>query len=255
MLFSIITICYNDLEGLKMTYDSVKKQKNKDYEIIIIDGNSTDGTKEWLKNINEENIIWKSEPDKGIFDGMNKGLAMASGDYIIFMNSSDEFENSLVLDKISKRIRVCKIKPIFIYGDSIDSTSEGKRLYKKARNYKNNWKGLFTSHQAMMFKNKTGIRFQLKYSLAADYAYVAEYINLANDENILELKFPICNFKLGGTNETERFKALKEDFQIRREIIGISYYYSSLLFVLHFIHTLLKRAFPFLTQSIRYKSL
>ena len=84
-LFSIITICWNNLTELKKTFQSVDLQSCKDFEWIVIDGNSKDGTKEWL----EKNTLanWISEPDGGIYDAMNKGIDKASGEYLIFMNS------------------------------------------------------------------------------------------------------------------------------------------------------------------------
>jgi len=221
---------------------------------MIIDGNSGDGTKEWLSNLNNNKIAWISEPDKGIFDAMNKGLNRASGDYVIFMNSSDEFENPNVLDLVSDQIQKSVQKPMFIYGDSIDSTASGERHYKKAKSYKKNHLGLFTSHQAMFFNRSAGIRFRLEYSLTSDYAFVSEYLNMSENVQILELTFPVCDFKLGGTNEISRYKALIEDYRIRREIIGLSRCFSSILYLLHFIHTTMKRLVPRFVQSIRYES-
>lgn len=253
MLFSIVTVCFNNLDGLKVTHRSVVKQSITDYEMIIVDGNSNDGTKDWLSKLNTENIKWISEPDQGIFDAMNKGIDMASGLYLIFMNSSDEFENVHVLEKISKAIQECKMKPILVYGDSIDSTADGKKLYKNARSFKKNGFGMFTSHQAMLFRTDQDIRYKINYTYTADYAYVSEYLHRAKDEDVLALPFPVCNFKLGGTNETARFKALLQDFQIRRQIIGFSSVFSGILFLMHLMHTLLKRIFPTLIHSIRYK--
>jgi putative colanic acid biosynthesis glycosyltransferase len=253
MLFSIVTVCYNDLNGLKLTHGSVTTQSFPDYEMIIVDGNSTDGTLEWLKKIDNPKIKWKSEPDKGIFDAMNKGLEQATGDYVIFMNSFDEFASPGVLGKISNEInKHSKNDFLFIYGDSIDITLEGIGLYKKSRSHLLNWRGLFTSHQAMLFKNN-GIRFPLEYPTTSDYAYVSMYLQNAKDVNILKLDMAICKFKLGGTNETARYRALREDYQIRRQVIGLSRVKSLFLFLLHFVHTFLKRNSPGLTRKLRYR--
>jgi len=255
MLFSIVTVCYNDLQGLELTYASVINQTFADYEMIIVDGNSTDGTLEWLKTIDNPKIRWKSEPDKGIFDAMNKGLDQAKGKFVIFMNSYDEFASTDVLENISLELENHpKDKFSFIYGDSIDITLEGKELYKKSRSHLLNWRGLFTSHQAMLFKINDS-RFPLEYPTTSDYAYVSRYIKNAEPENILQLNLAICKFKLGGTNETARYRALKEDYQIRRQVIGLSMFKSSLLFILHFIHTFLKRNSPRLTRKLRYREI
>lgn len=90
MKLSIITICYNNLEGLKRTYQSVVDQTaRKDFEWIVIDGASTDGTPVWLHEHDSEIDKWLSEPDTGIYNAMNKGIRMASGEYCLFLNSGD----------------------------------------------------------------------------------------------------------------------------------------------------------------------
>ena len=96
---SIITVSYNNLEGLKKTVDSVCSQTLKDYEFIVIDGGSKDGTKDYLENSNNKIDHWVSEPDNGVYQAMNKGIKKATGDYLIFLNSGDHFFNNKVLEK------------------------------------------------------------------------------------------------------------------------------------------------------------
>lgn len=101
MKFSIITINYNNREGLSRTIESVVCQKNTDYEFIIIDGGSTDGSIEVIKENERKITYWISEKDKGVYHAMNKGVAQAHGDYCIFMNSGDLFYSNNVLEKIA----------------------------------------------------------------------------------------------------------------------------------------------------------
>ena len=92
---SIVSVAYNNIEGLKRTKDSIFPLP-KNCEWIIVDANSTDGTSEYLSQLPiQENIKYISEPDKGIFDGMNKGIQMASGEYIVFLNSGDMFNKDI----------------------------------------------------------------------------------------------------------------------------------------------------------------
>lgn len=100
MTLSIITINYNNRAGLQRTIDSVLFQTWRDYEWIIIDGGSTDGSKELIEQYQEHFAYWCSEPDRGIYHAMNKGIAEAIGDYLIFMNSGDAFYNENVLAKV-----------------------------------------------------------------------------------------------------------------------------------------------------------
>ena len=91
---SIISINYNDAIGLKKTIDSVRIQKYTDFEYIIIDGGSTDGSLELIKE-NEGRInYWISEADKGVYNAMNKGILAAKGEYLLFLNGGDWFSNT-----------------------------------------------------------------------------------------------------------------------------------------------------------------
>ncbi len=101
MRYSIITINYNNKEGLAQTIESVLYQTNKDYEYIIIDGGSTDGSVDIIKKNRSHIDYWVSEKDKGVYHAMNKGVAKAKGDYCIFMNSGDCFYSLDVLNNVA----------------------------------------------------------------------------------------------------------------------------------------------------------
>jgi len=121
MRLSIITINYNNLVGLRKTFDSIVTQNWTDYEWIIIDGGSSDGSKEFI----EENLgrfsYWCSEPDKGIYNAQNKGILRAVGDYLLFMNSGD----SLCCKDTLKSIFSSNISEDVIYGNTL-RTNQGK---------------------------------------------------------------------------------------------------------------------------------
>ena len=102
MKYSIITVNYNNRDGLRATIESVVNQTYRDYEFIVIDGGSTDGSTDVLKEFDDKITYWVSEPDKGIYNGMNKGIAKATGDYLNFMNSGDCFYNEKVLELLNK---------------------------------------------------------------------------------------------------------------------------------------------------------
>ena len=100
MKLSIITVNYNDADGLERTIKSVISQTFKDYEFIIIDGGSTDDSVAVINEYKHHIDYWVSEPDGGIYPGMNKGLRKAKGDYVNFMNSGDSYHSDTVLGKI-----------------------------------------------------------------------------------------------------------------------------------------------------------
>ena len=98
-IISVITVCYNVASTIEKTMLSVLNQTYKNLEYIIIDGNSTDGTVDIIKKYAERLTFWISEPDKGIYDAMNKGIVKATGKFLIFMNAGDQFLNEKVLSK------------------------------------------------------------------------------------------------------------------------------------------------------------
>lgn len=102
MKLSIITINYNNRDGLQKTVDSVVSQTYKNFEWIIIDGGSTDGSKELIEQYQDHCAYWCSEPDKGIYNAMNKGVEKATGEYCLFLNSGDRLHDDTVVDKIVK---------------------------------------------------------------------------------------------------------------------------------------------------------
>ena len=101
MKLSIITINYNNKSGLQKTIDSVICQTWRDFEWIIIDGGSTDGSKELIEQYQQHFSYWCSEPDKGVYNAMNKGIAKAKGEYLQFLNSGDSFHQTDVLERVS----------------------------------------------------------------------------------------------------------------------------------------------------------
>ena len=101
MRYSIITINYNNREGLELTIKSVINQTSKDFEYIVIDGGSTDGSVDIIKQNADHINYWVSEKDKGVYNAMNKGIAQAKGDYLVFMNSGDCFHTPDVLSSVA----------------------------------------------------------------------------------------------------------------------------------------------------------
>ncbi|NEW78265.1 MAG: glycosyltransferase [Gelidibacter sp.] len=104
-LISIITVNLNDVEGLKRTMTSVFEQTWQEYEYIIIDGGSSDGSKEYIESFSDKISVWVSEPDTGIYNAMNKGIKVASGEYLLFLNSGDHLNNATALDKVHVHLK------------------------------------------------------------------------------------------------------------------------------------------------------
>nr|WP_315182247.1 glycosyltransferase family 2 protein [uncultured Flavobacterium sp.] len=102
---SIITINYNNLEGLKKTIESVSSQTCKEFEYLIIDGGSTDGSVAYIESKSDAIDYWISEPDKGIYNAMNKGIELATGEYILFINSGDHLFSDKAVKSAEKYLQ------------------------------------------------------------------------------------------------------------------------------------------------------
>ena len=122
MNFSIITINYNNREGLQRTLDSVVSQTSSELEWIVIDGGSSDGSKEILQRNQNQIAYWCSEADKGIYHAMNKGVEHAHGKYCLFLNSGDVFCHSKVIEQLSKEVFFADIVSCDIYIDGYESS-------------------------------------------------------------------------------------------------------------------------------------
>ena len=133
---SIITINYNDATGLKKTLDSVAAQTYANIQYVIVDGNSSDNSKniildyaEKTKNLNHE-ILWISEPDKGIYNAMNKGIRMATGDYIQILNSGDLLASNNVTERMVCQLSQNDESVGILYGNMIKANAQGKVVGK-----------------------------------------------------------------------------------------------------------------------------
>ncbi len=125
---SIITINYNDVEGLKKTLQSVEQQTSCDFQHVIVDGASSDGSKDIIEayaNRVKFDVKWVSEPDKGIYNAMNKGICMAEGEYIEILNSADMLVNPQVVNKMLSALSDNHF-PDIMYGNMISIDSAGK---------------------------------------------------------------------------------------------------------------------------------
>ena len=154
-LFSIITITYNAANELPATMRSVAEQSFTDFEHLIIDGASKDNTLEVAKSLGTEMMTIYSEPDKGLYDAMNKGLAKARGEYLIFLNAGDAFHAA---DTLQKMATASKSSPDIIYGDT-DLVDAQRRFVAKRHlsapkqlTFDSFKRGMLVCHQAFVVR-------------------------------------------------------------------------------------------------------
>lgn len=176
MRLSIITINLNNCKGLQKTIDSVIAQTFTDFEWIIIDGGSTDGSRELIEQYADHFAYWVSEPDKGIYNAINKGIAQAKGEYIQILNSGDcLFEGSTLEQLFSNQYNAD-----ILYGDAVCLYPDGSRLDKKypdtvSLNY---FIHNVINHQASFYRRQVfdGHPYNEKYMIAGDWAYCMEAV-------------------------------------------------------------------------------
>lgn len=176
---SIVTIVYNGSDIIENTINSVINQTYTNIEYIIIDGGSKDGTQDIINKYEEKISYWKSEPDKGIYDAMNKGIAASTGDYIIFMNAGDRFYDINTIKDI-----FCKDNnnEDIIYGNTILDT-DGVISLSAAKQFEKIKYGMPFCHQSVFVKLSLMKKdnFSLDYKLASDYNFfVALYKDKAS---------------------------------------------------------------------------
>ena len=130
---SIITVVLNDLEGLKRTHRSVFEQSNKSFEWIVRDGGSDGRTIDFLLSLGEA-VKWISEPDRGIYDAMNRGVSMSAGEYVVFMNAGDTFCDSTSLSKVDGYLSANnQIADVLFGGAMLSFSGGGRMVYRPPR--------------------------------------------------------------------------------------------------------------------------
>jgi len=219
--FSIITITLNDHAGLVRTRASVAAQRCTDFEWLVIDGGSSDGTLEYLRQIRHPNCKWISEPDGGLYDAMNKGLSWATGQYVIFMNSGDRLARPDVLPRIANALEEHGQDWDLVFGDSLEETDRGGLLLKKARGVGFVKYGMFTHHQAMLYARRAiaDLRYDCGFVIAADYDLTCRL--LARGGSDLRLRFPISINKRAGLSERNAGTGRRENLAIQKRVLRL----------------------------------
>ena len=240
-LISIITVVFNGEQHLQQTINSIKHQTYRNIEYIVIDGDSNDGT---LDIIRKDSSISKyiSEPDKGIYDAMNKGLNMATGELIAILNSDDWYEPEAVEIVVNEYLKNLD-KKIF-HADRYDVSDNGiKRIFKfNPSEFKFKYYSMTYSHPAMFIHESIyeTRKYNTEFHSISDYQFVLEAF-LSDKEVFHYIEKPITNFRLGGTSGQLTLKNLiKENFKARRNA-GMNYFQCLLFLILRTSGEILKK--------------
>lgn len=224
-LISIITVTYNAEEVIERTMLSVLNQTYPDIEYIIIDGASSDDTMAIVKKYKDNpHVKWKSEPDNGLYDAMNKGIEFATGDYVWFINAGDSLYAVDTIEKLVNSVQG-KIMPDVIYGETTIVDEEGNFLAMRRLKApsKLTWKsfkmGMLVCHQSFVAKKSIVPQFNINFSYSADYEWTIKCLKKA--KNIHNSHLILSNFMEGGLSSMGRKDSLKERFVIMQHHYGI----------------------------------
>lgn len=217
MRYSVITINFNNKDGLSHTINSVISQINTDYEFIIIDGGSDDGSKDIIKEYENHITYWVSEKDNGIYHAMNKGVAQAFGDYCVFMNSGDCFHSPYVLNSIAN------YQEDIICGKMLKgNTTKPSGLYRPEITLVDLMRGSLP-HQAMFIKRALLLKhpYDEHYKILSDWKFCLEAIVFDNcsfrnnDVIVADYDTSGISSNSNGLLPKEREQILKEMFPPR----------------------------------------
>lgn len=218
---TVITVVYNNARDIERTLLSVVRQTYPHIEYLVIDGGSTDGTVQVIKQYAEHITRWVSEPDGGIYEAMNKGLSMASGDYVLFMNSGDEIYSA---DTVAHVFASAADADIY-YGETelFDNNWESLGLRRHAIPDRFTWRsfryGMNVSHQAIYVRRSIAGRYDTKYRLSADIDWVIRAAKQA--KHIVNTRHIVAKYLVGGLSKQRHRQSLKERFRIFSKHYGL----------------------------------
>jgi glycosyltransferase involved in cell wall biosynthesis len=218
---SVITVVYNNVRDIERTMLSVLNQTYPNIEYIVVDGSSTDGTLDVINRYQNRTAKFISEKDDGIYDAMNKGLASATGDYVLFMNSADEFYEP---DTVAKVFSTANDADIY-YGETemIDDKGQslGQRRHKAPQSF--TWRsfkyGMSVSHQAIYIRRSLTEPYDRQYHLSADIDWIIKAAKKA--KKIVNVNHYVAKYQVGGMSKTKHRQSLIERFNIMKRYYGL----------------------------------
>jgi glycosyltransferase involved in cell wall biosynthesis len=218
---SVITIVYNNVKDIERTMLSVLNQTYPEIEYIVVDGLSYDGTLDIIKK-HQDKIKLISEKDEGIYDAMNKGLAAATGDYVLFMNSGDELYAPGTVAKVFAAAGDADI----YYGETEMINAQGESLGQRRHKAPDNftWRsfkyGMSVSHQAIYIRRTLTESYDRQYQLSADIDWIIRAAKKA--KAIVKVDGYVAKYLVGGMSKQKHRQSLQERFDIMKRYYGLA---------------------------------
>jgi len=244
-LFSIITVSYNAEATIGRTLGSIDEQTFTDYEHLVVDGASTDSTTALVEKAANPARRLISEPDKGLYDAMNKGISRTDGQYLIFLNAGDKFHSPDTLATIARAIRGNDF-PGIVYGQTNIVDNEGNTLGRRHLTAPEKLTlasfadGMLVCHQAFVALRRICGTYDLRYRFSADYEWCIRCLQHSR-RNVFIDHEPLTDYLDGGLTTRNRWRSLRERFAI------MCTYYGTFATIL--------RHFRFAARAVKRKSL
>lgn len=235
-LFSIITVTYNAAKALGRTLQSVGGQTYGEIEYVVIDGESTDGTMErvarWEAEMGEERMqrgmepmrcVIVSEPDRGLYDAMNKGLKRATGNYLWFLNAGDTFKSPETVAQLAE-VAERNGMPDILYGETDVTDGEGRFIAARrlkapdALTWRSFRTGMRVCHQAFVVKRSVAPMYDLQYRFSADFDWCIRCMK--QSQRIVNSRMRVVNYEAEGMTTRNRKASLAERYRIMCHYYG-----------------------------------
>ena len=222
--FSIITVTYNAAPLLEATFRSVAEQRNVHCEHVVVDGNSSDGSAALIEAYALQSVHpvrWISEPDKGLYDAMNKALSMATGEFVLFINAGDVLHDSDTLSRIAALPQAD-----VYYGEALRVNPQGRslgfRLPRPPRHL--NWRslrfGMSVCHQSFIVRRSCALPYDTQYRIAADIDWMIRCLKVCRQT--IHTQQVISHFLVGGISSQRRSKAWRERYRVLSTHYGVA---------------------------------
>jgi glycosyltransferase involved in cell wall biosynthesis len=223
---SVITVTFNNLAGLQKTIHSINKQTCRDnIQWVCIDGGSSDGSLDFIKQQIHSQDFFCSEKDKGLYDAMNKGIAASKGGFVWFLNAGDTFFSN---ETVADCLKNCHSADL-LYGETMLVTEEHIQVATRSKstsrklpgllNFKSLLGGMLVNHQSILLRKSFCPNFDLSYAIAADYDWLCRV--LKQNPRTYNTNQILSNFELGGLSSQKVKKSWKERFRIMCSHFGL----------------------------------
>ncbi|MCK1675310.1 glycosyltransferase family 2 protein [Bradyrhizobium sp. 150] len=221
--FSIVTVVRNAEGELRATSSSLSAQDFRDFEWVIIDGASSDGTRRFAEEQFERGAATGvSEPDRGIYDAMNKGLERAKGEYVLFLNAGDCLLDANSLGTVSEALHHSGLPDVGFFGSIMDFGT--RRIVRRTKSPAYIWHGQPSLHQATFVRKELHkkVPFSLKYKIVGDYEALARMRMRGATMRSFPQIIGINTFEASSVSGRQKMLLIKDAATIQREVLGLS---------------------------------